>query len=264
MASRWGYYLKSIPTLLTGVRSWGSVFQLLVRHVPGHPVTVRLRDGLRFQIRSLMDLWILKETCLDHDYEWNLPPFGEDWTVIDIGAGLGDFSVCAAWRHPKRKIAAFEPFEESFQMLQENLRSNDIHNVQAFPFAVGAVAGPMLLQTATGVAVQHSTAAGGVSNRAASLPVEGITLEEAFRKAGFPRCDILKMDCEGGEYDIFFHTAPETLRKVERIAMEYHDGCTPYSHTELADFLRGHGFSVTLRDNPAHRHIGFLTAVRSA
>ena len=261
MLSKWMYYLRSIPTLLAGVRSWGITFRLLAGR-PSSPLTVRLRNGCAFRVRSFMDLWIIKETCLDRDYEKDLPPFGEDWLVVDIGAGLGDFSVCAAWRHPDRKIAAFEPFLESFNLLQENLRLNGIQNVQAFPLAVGARSGPMQLQTATGVAVQHSTASAGVVDPAASLPVEGVTLEDAMKKAGFARCDLLKVDCEGGEYDIFFHTPAETLRRIDRIAMEYHDGCTPHSHTELADFLRGQGFSITLRANPVHRHIGFLTAVR--
>jgi FkbM family methyltransferase len=263
MLSKWIYYLQSIPTLLAGARSWGSAAYLLAGR-PSIPVTVRLRNGCAFRVRTFMDLWIIKETCLDRDYEKDLPPGGEDWTVVDIGAGLGDFSVCAAWRHPDRKIAAFEPFRESFDLLQENLRLNGLHNVQSFPYAVGARSGPMQLQTATGVAVQHSTASAGSVAPAALLPVEGVTLEEAFQKAGFARCNLLKVDCEGGEYDIFFHTPEATLRKIDRIAMEYHDGCTPHSHTELADFLRGHGFSVTLRNNPVHRHIGFLTAVRDS
>jgi FkbM family methyltransferase len=211
-----------------------------------------------------MDLWILKETCLDRDYERDLPPIGENWTVVDIGAGLGDFSVLAAWQHPGRVVAAFEPYAESFRMLQENLRLNGIENVKAFPYAVGARSGAMLLQTSTGVAVQHSTASGGDPGRAAPLPVEGVTLEEALRKAGISHCDLLKVDCEGGEYDIFFHAPADTLRRIQRISMEYHDGCTPHSHVELADFLQQQGFSVTLRVNPVHRHLGFLTAVRNS
>jgi FkbM family methyltransferase len=262
MHSKWMYYVSSIPTLLAGVRSWGGALRLLARRSPGAPVTMRLRDGSRFQIRNLMDLWVLKETCLDRDYEKGLPPFGEDWTVIDIGAGLGDFSVRTAWRHPGRVVAAFEPFAESFRMLQENLRLNGIGNVKAFASAVGARSGPMLLQTSTGVAVQHSTASGGEPGRAAALPVDGVTLEEAFRKAGISHCDLLKVDCEGGEYDIFFSASAETLRRIERISMEYHDECTSHSHGELAAFLRQQGFIVTLRANPVHHHIGFLTAVR--
>ena len=161
MLSKWMYYLRSIPTLLAGVSSWGSALRLLAGR-PSSPVTVRLRNGCAFRVRSFMDLWIIKETCLDRDYEKDLPPCGGDWTVVDIGAGLGDFSVNAAWRQPDRKIAAFEPFIESFGLLQENLRLNSIRNVQAFPLAVGARSGPMQLQTSTGVAVQHSTASAGV------------------------------------------------------------------------------------------------------
>ncbi|MBN1439935.1 MAG: FkbM family methyltransferase [Anaerolineales bacterium] len=263
MLARWFYYLRSIPTLLAGIRSWGSAARLLAGRPP-RPVTVRLTDGSAFRLRSLMDLWIIKETCLDRDYEMDLPAWCEEWTVMDIGAGLGDFSIRAARGHPQRRIAAFEPFAESFDLLKENLLLNGIRNVQAFPLAVGAHSGPMRLQTATGIAVQHSTAPGEGSAPSSALTVEGATLEEALRKAGFARCDLLKVDCEGAEYEIFLGASDETLRRIERIAMEYHDGCTPHSHSELADFLRRKGFAVTLRDNPVHKHIGFLTAVRNS
>jgi FkbM family methyltransferase len=262
MPSKWAYYLRSMFTLLAGIRNPGAVTRLILLRPRGATV-VRLRDGSSFRVRSLMDLWIVKETCLDRDYEKNLPPLEEDAAVMDIGAGLGDFTVRAARNHPRRNVAAFEPFAESFRLLEENLKLNGILNAQAFPLAVGARSGPMLLQTATGVAVQHSTAPAAGPGGASSLPVEGITLEEAFRKSGFARCTLLKVDCEGGEYDILLNASPETLHRIDRIAMEYHDGCTPHSHHELADFLRGRGFSVNLRPNPVHRHLGFLTAART-
>jgi len=255
------YYLKSLLTLVAGVRSWGAAVGLLAGR-PARPAEIRLRNGSGFRVRTLMDLWIVKETCLDRDYERDLPPPGPEWKVMDIGAGLGDFAICAAWKHPRRKIAAFEPFAESYRLLEENLRLNGIHNVRAFPLAVGARSGTMLLQTGTGVAVRHSTAAAGGPASPAALSVEGITLEEALRKAEFDHCDLLKVDCEGGEYDIFLPAAPETLRRIDRIVMEYHDGCTPHAHGELAEFLRKQGFTVRLRANPVHRHLGFLTALR--
>jgi FkbM family methyltransferase len=257
MPSKWLYYLKSGVSILAGVRSRGAVLRLLAGR-PAQPVVVELTDGSRFRVRSFMDLWIIKETCLDRDYERDLPGLGEDWSCIDIGAGLGDFSVCLARNHPGRRIAAFEPFRESYELLLENTRLNGTANVRAFPLAVAAADGPLTLQTDTGVAVQHSTAAAG----GASLVVEGVSLEEALRRTGFDRCDLLKVDCEGGEYDIFFHAPDPVLRKIVRIVMEYHDECTEYSHTQLADFLRDRGFLIRLRPNPVHRRLGFLTAVR--
>jgi FkbM family methyltransferase len=259
--SAFSYYLRSIPTLLSAIRSRGTVARLLAGN-PGRPLELRLRGGCRFRVRSLMDLWIIKETCLDRDYERDLSPLGEDWKIVDIGAGLGDFSIHAAYGHPQRAVAAFEPFAESHRLLQENLVLNGIRNVQAFPLAVGARSGPMRLETATGIAVQHSTARRGDNSPAEALRVEGITLAEALRVAGFDRCDLLKVDCEGGEYDIFRTATADVLARIDRIVMEYHDGCTPHNHTELVDILGNHGFSIRLRENPVHRRLGFLTAVR--
>ena len=255
------YYLGSIPTLLAGIRGWRAAARLLAGR-PARPPEVQLRDGCRFRVRSLMDLWIIKETCLDRDYERDLPPMGEDWRIVDIGAGLGDFCIHAACGHPRRRVAAFEPFAESFHLLRENLHVNGIRNVQAFPLAVGARNGPMRLQTTTGIAVQHSTARAGFTGPSDSLRVDGITLEQALRTAGFERCDLLKVDCEGGEFDIFQAATGELLERIDRIVMEYHDGCTPHDHNELVDRLRAHGYAVRLRENPVHRRLGFLTAAR--
>jgi hypothetical protein len=63
---RWAYYFRSLFTLLRGVRNW-----YLLPWLPlgrGRRI-LHLRNGLSFRIRSLMDAWIIKETCLDRDYE---------------------------------------------------------------------------------------------------------------------------------------------------------------------------------------------------
>jgi len=55
------YYLSSIPTLMRGVKNWSALLTLASHR----PTIVQLRDpALRFHARSLMDVWIIKETCL--------------------------------------------------------------------------------------------------------------------------------------------------------------------------------------------------------
>jgi FkbM family methyltransferase len=264
MLSALGYYLLSIPTLLAGVRNWDGILRLLLRTNRSSPVVIRLRSGCRFEVRTLMDLWIIKETCLDRDYEKTLPAVPEDGTVVDIGAGLGDFAIHMAWKHPQRKIIAFEPFAESFQMLEENLRLNGIGNVRCYSFAIGAQSGPMLLQTAAAEPVQHSTASAGKAQTRGALQVSGLSLDDAFRAAQVDRCHLLKVDCEGGEYDLFFSASKETLSRIDCISMEYHDCVTWHSHADLEDFFRQRGFSIRLRRNPVHSRLGLLTAVRSS
>jgi FkbM family methyltransferase len=263
--SKWMYYATSIPTLLGGVKSWGAIARLPFHKASSQPIRVELRDGCQFLVRSLMDLWIVKETCLDRIYEESPLLLGKDSVMVDIGAGLGDFTVHIACTYPGCRVYAYEPFAESFRLLEQNLALNDMTGgVQAFPLAIGARSGPMRLQTATGVAVRHSTAASGeASGSPATIRVDGLSLDDAFRRLGFSRCGLLKVDCEGGEYDIFFHASPGTLKKIGRIAMEYHDGMTEHSHGELVAFLTRHGFSVRTRPNPVHGNIGMLFADRS-
>jgi FkbM family methyltransferase len=263
MFSRLTYYLSSIPTLLGGIRNWWALIRLALHRRDSAPVVIDLHDGSRFKVRSLMDVWIIKETCLDRDYEDDSIRIGEDSVVMDIGAGLGDFCVEIARGHPRRRIFAYEPFAESFQLLKDNLTLNGISNVQAFPCAIGACSGKMTLQISTQAAVQHSTASAEKENRAASnVEVEGLSLDDVFRSLGISRCDLLKVDCEGGEYDIFFHASPDALRRIETITMEYHDGANGYTHGELINFFQSLGLSVKTRPNPVHKNIGLLTASR--
>ncbi len=64
--------------------------------------------------------------------------------------------------------------------------------------------------------------------------------------------------------DILFHASGATLRKVQRICLEYHDRVAGFSHRDLAGYLQSKGFRVRLTPNLAHRHLGFLFAWREA
>jgi len=76
-------------------------------------------------------------------------------------------------------------------------------------------------------------------------------------------CDFLKMDCEGGEYDILLSASNDALVSVDRICMETHDGVTKYNHTNLVRFLQDHGYQVRFETNPVHASLGMLYAFRN-
>lgn len=250
--SRWQYYLSSIPTLLFGIKNWPSVIYGLLS---GKLFKLVSRNGLLFKVRSLMDVWIIKETCLDRHYETYGVPLQNGWTILDIGAGLGDFSIYAAHKLPDSKIYAYEPFSESFNLLNENIMHNKIQNVQSFPYAVGKEAGSVFLNTQTEVPVRFSTTQDAMVN---TTPITVITLDNVLEK--IEKCDFLKMDCEGAEYDILFNTSPETLKKIKHISLEYHENMSAYTHRDLKEFLEKHNFVVKTTPNPAHKEIGFLYA----
>ena len=222
---------------------------------------IELRNGLRFWVRAAMDIWIVKETCLDRQYERASVPIQDGWTVVDIGAALGDFAISIAKARPASRVFAFEPFPESYALLQRNLAANRVDNVIPSPYAIGWGDSQMRLAMTTSEAVQHTTVAGdGVRAASASVPVPGITLARAFTEMSVQRCDYLKVDCEGAEYDIFFSASGATVQAIRHICLEYHDGVTPYSHDDLVRLFEQHGFQVRCTPNRAHRHLGLLHA----
>ena len=260
LLSRWLYYLSSIPTLFTGIKNWQLMFKVFLgRSVPS-PIVIELKNGLRFHVRTPMDIWVLKEACIEHQYEAASVAIGDNWNIIDIGAGLGDFAVSVAKAHPHSIVYAYEPFPESYALLQENLQLNQIKNVKTFAQAIGAQTGSMQLHAVSSEAVQQSTVAPLTGGEA--IQVQSIALGDALAALKLTRCDYLKMDCEGAEYGVFFNTDPETLSKIDRICLEYHDGVTEHSHDDLASFFEQNGFEVDCTENPAHSDLGLLFANR--
>lgn len=258
--SRWKYYLTSIPTLLLRIRNWPTVLAMFLGLPVRRPVTIELRSGGRFRVRTRMDIWNVKETCLDRDYERDAVPLQDGWTIIDIGGGLGDFTIHAARLGGRSTVYAFEPLLESFLLLQENLALNGVTNVQAFQEAIAGKTGDRFLFTRTGVTGQHRTADSVAATTGDSVRVPAATLDEAFRRFGIERCDFLKIDCEGAEYEILFSASEGNLGRVRHIAMEFHEGVTSYSHRDLVQFLEQRDFRVSIRRSPAHDDLGFLFA----
>ena len=254
---RWLYYLRSIPRLLTGIRAWPRTVALFLGLPVPRPLVIALRkDGLRFKVRSAMDVWVIKETCLDADYERYGAEIRPGWTVVDIGAGLGDFTLYASRKvGPAGQVRAFEPFPESYALLLENIKLNGALNIIALPYAVARQRCRLDLVQG-GEAVRNGTVHNGGPGQ-----VRAWGLAEALD--GLADCDLLKVDCEGGEYDIFLHAPAEALRKLRLVCLEYHDGVASHSHGDLAAFFAGQGFEVSLHPNPAHSDIGYLTARRS-
>jgi len=263
LISRIAYYLSSIPTLLAGLENWWllGLLRLGIRG-RGAPILRLRRSPLRFHVRTAMDVWVIKEVCLDRDYEGGGVRLLDGWTFLDVGAGIGDFSISVAQRLPGSRVIALEPFPSSHQLLLDNIRLNRVSNVQALGYALGAGSGPHRLRAGQAEPGQSSTARRGPGVTTHEEEVPGRSLAGLFEELGIERCDFLKMDCEGAEYEILMTADGATLARIGHIALEYHDLYTDHSHEELAEFLGAKGYRIRTEPSPAHREIGYLFASR--
>ncbi len=255
---RYLYYARSIVPLLTRIEPPLAVLKAFLGRPGRVPFQVRLRpSGLCFKVRGAMDLWVLKEVCLEHEYErFGFAP-QDGWKILDVGAGLGEFTVLAAARRPGARVYAYEPFAPSFTLLQENIRLNGLANVRAVQAAVGPRSGQARLESAGREAVMvQAQAATGQSTEC--VPVEAL----AGVLAEMGRCDLLKMDCEGCEYGLMLGGDPQVWSAVQRITMEYHEHIDGHTHPELVAALREYGFRVEAFPRATHPEVGFIRAWR--
>lgn len=253
--SRSRYYAESILTLLTRFERPGQILSIFLGLPNSLPAEIRLRrEGLRFRVRQKMDVWVIKETCIDGDYFWGggLQP---GWNVVDIGAGLGDFTVLAAKQCRPGTVHAYEPLAESFDLLQDNLALNQVTNVKSFRAA--AVAGKKAVTPLTEDANVVSTR---FVEDTGSNSLLSVDLAPIIDRLPESRCDFLKIDCEGCEFDLIMQSPRPILSRIQRISIETHDGYTTHTSTELAKYLSHNGFQVYQRPNPVHEYLGFLYA----
>ena len=139
--------------------------------------------------------------------------------ILDIGAHVGIVSIYLAKRWPGARIYAFEPVWANFDKLERNIKANAVTNVRTFQLAVSGNGRYLRLR---GDLTQNS---GGISAYAGgngrARKVASVTLEQIFTNLRIDRCRLLKIDCEGAEYEIL-EAAGDLLQRVDCLVGEFH------------------------------------------
>lgn len=172
-------------------------------------------------------------------------------TVIDIGANIGVFALFAAISGAK-EVRAFEPSAVSYQILLKNIETNRFGSIirASRSAVVGAPRGPVKFPRASDVL--NSILPDSTDSADYDL-VPSIALSEIL--SPFKSVDLLKSDCEGGEYDIFLNAPKTDIQKIREIRMEYHRG----PREQLVARLATLGFSA--REYATELEEGYLLSV---
>ncbi len=255
------YYVRSLGTLVGAVRNWPILAWDLAGLPIARPYVMRLADGARFWVRSPMDAWIVKEVYLDRDYQRLGAALHAGWTVVDIGAHIGAFSVLAAREAPDIQVHAFEPTPGSYTLLGQNVELNRATNVTTHPMAVGATSAPLTLYTFARHPERNTLVARDPRGRSTAVAVAALALADVFERLAIARCDFLKLDCEGSEFDILLHAPPALFRRIRHICLEYHDGVTAFSHADLLRLFTSLGLRTRHVPSPVQPQQGFLHAL---
>ncbi|RYF68512.1 MAG: FkbM family methyltransferase [Cytophagaceae bacterium] len=206
---------------------------------------------LHFQVTEPL-YQVFKELFMQDVYEINalVAQLPEQPIVIDIGANAGFFAVQLLSKIEQATIYAYEPVPANVQAFQQTLDTNPRlkRNVHLFQMAVTGhykAALNLFTEAIDNNQVVASVLASFHENNTRVLTVQGITLTNIIDHNNLAIIDLVKIDCEGSEYDIFYNTDPALLRRIRHIVMEVHDIDTDRNNVSaLNTYLESLGFQT--------------------
>lgn len=196
----------------------------------GTPVTVRLGTS---DVRVFVDIFCRQE----YGWDFAAPP----QVILDAGAYTGLSASFFATRYPDATIIAIEPDEENFKLLELNTaRFKNVHPIRA---ALWAKSGSVSLKDPGNGdwAFQVSESGNSVTTEAEarSKSIRAVTIDDIRREFNLDKIDLLKVDVEGSEKEIFANAGP-WISSVDAICIELHDrfktGCSRSFFRAVDDF----------------------------
>ena len=139
--------------------------------------------------------------------------------TVDVGANIGMFTLYAL-SQGATFVECYEPCKESFQILKQNIKLNGFDkNVKLHNKVVSNKDGLFVsIPTSSSPSNKVGEVDGNEKNKFEKI--ETISLETSL--ASYAKIDLIKIDCEGSEFDILPSLKPLFLDKVDEIRMEIH------------------------------------------
>ncbi|MCW2494341.1 FkbM family methyltransferase [Jatrophihabitans sp.] len=233
-----GYDLKRVSQTYRSFSNWGSLLRAMFAQAAGRgpaEITFRSRSGVLLTCPNQPGARLpAYEQFAEDGYRlaWFLGGLStRPIHVVDVGAHVGAFACNVATRHPQATIDCFEPSAETADYLERNVAANHLDGrVRVHRAAMSAETGTATFDdngagsvhnglVHDGQRLVRSEGDQGASGR--TLQVATVGFDEFVSTAPQP-VDVVKLDCEGGEYELVYGSSPASWSTVQRVVMEHH------------------------------------------
>jgi len=183
---------------------------------------------------------VFKEDC------YNIHSIPKESIVLDIGAHIGTFALrCAKERDCH--VYAYEPSPSNFRFLFENVKLNNLEDkVKIFQKAIGERCETREFHTnpehPAGSSLYLKSHPSFKDKPLMTSNVEVITLKQIFEDNDLTWCDVMKIDCEEAEREVFTDQSIPYFSLVGYLILEWHN----YDGHVYSDYLGSLGFDVLL------------------
>lgn len=143
--------------------------------------------------------------------------------VVDLGANRCEFAneICQSYGC---KCIAVEAVPTILPVIAAD-------GVTIFNYAMGGIDGPIKFHQSS---EPLSSSLRTIPTRAQTLEVTGRTLKTLLRENSLTRIDLLKIDIEGAEIELFDAMSDGLLQDIAQITIEFHDFCGLITSDDVA------------------------------
>jgi FkbM family methyltransferase len=233
-------------SLLTGPRMYysllgpfgvflGAKARLLGRKIEVAVEIAGVRHPVHLRVRTT-DVLLCQQILLDAQYDSTLAVRPQ--VVVDAGANIGLASIFYANRYPEAKIVAIEPEPSNYEMLRKNVALYpNIVPIHAALWSENKMLSGSSVDT--GHHAYQVSKENELDDQGHCGTVRGLTLRELMTDLGIQQIDLLKVDIEGSEKEVFQNSA-DWIGHVGIIAIEIHEwirsGCNESVYGAAKDF----------------------------
>jgi len=200
------------------------------------------KNNLSITLRTdSTDLMALTNVWLTKEYSKEGFEIKDNDTIIDIGSHIGLFALLASKQCSRGKIFCFEPILENYDLLLKNIQDNNISNIYPHSIAVS--------NTEQKIKIYLNSDQAGHSiflESKSFIDVNSTTLKKIIDDNKIDVCNLLKIDCEGAEYEIMESLSDQYLGRIEKMIIEYHFAdLKPEALEKLVNRLKTNSFDTS-------------------
>jgi FkbM family methyltransferase len=243
--------LKNFPNLFQNISNWTEYTFYKGERSKRHLKFTTKPNRIHFEVSASL-YWVFKEIFVEDFYRIKqlLQRLPSNPVVIDIGANAGFFDLLVLSKLKEARVFAYEPLESNRKLIQKMVDANPLlqSNLSLFQKAVTGKPVPSIelyVEDTAGNSEIASVFSDFDKRNTRSVSVPAISLSSITEE--HPKIDLLKMDCEGSEYDILYNTGPELLQRIQVMAIEVHELDKDKNNLEaLNAYLVSMGFRTTV------------------
>ncbi|EIJ66931.1 methyltransferase, FkbM family [Candidatus Nitrosopumilus salaria BD31] len=237
--------LKILIKSIKMVKNWYWIPLIYLDLVKKEKIVLKMRENLNIVVRgTLSDIMQFSTVWLIKDYEHPDFTIDDTDTIIDVGSHIGLFSIYAAQKCNHGQIFSFEPVKTNYEIFLENIQLNNLKNIFPQNMAVSKETSQVMINLHEDESGHSMFRTGGKE-----VKVKSTSLKDFFEENSIKRCNLVKMDCEGAEYEIIDSIPAEYLDIIDKFIIEYHfEDEKPDAVKKLIEKLKSNSFAVEKKE----------------